>query len=90
MTLRPDNKTLESPPLGLRIFAHLLLCSGCAINGVFVPLAIPTMAPYGVPGMLISAAIGGVLGVLPARWLANKIHDGISEKSPTQYSSELE
>lgn len=68
----------DGPPLVLRIFTLVLLCSGCAINGVFVSLAIPAMASYGVRGMLAFALVGGCLGVLPARWLANKIHEGLT------------
>lgn len=75
----PQPAHVQRPPLGLRIFTLALMCTGCAINGVFVSLAVPAMAPYGVDGMLVSAVIGGVLGILPARWLANKIQAGLNE-----------
>ena len=74
---RPEPSASAHPPLGLRLFTYALLCSGCAINGVFVSLAVPAMAPYGVTGMLFAALIGGVIGVLPARWLANSIWAGL-------------
>lgn len=75
---RDDNSTLH-PPLGLRLFTLALMCAGCAINGVFVSLTIPAMAPYGVNGMLAAAAIGFLFGILPARWLARKIWEGLRD-----------
>lgn len=80
MNERTASQSIERPALVLRAFTLTLLCSGCAINGVFVSLAIPAMANYGVRGMLVFAAIGGCLGVLPARWLAIKIHEGLNEQ----------
>lgn len=74
-----NHKPADGPPLGLRVFTHALMCTGCAINGVFISLAVPAMATYGVKGMLCAAAIGGVLGIFPARWLAQKIHEGLNE-----------
>jgi hypothetical protein len=50
-----------------------------AINGAFVALAIPGLAHYGIPALLIAGLAGGILGTLPARWLARKIHEGLSE-----------
>ena len=67
------------PPLALRMFTHVMMCAGCAINGVFISLAVPAMAQFGINGMLAAAMIGGILGIIPARWLARKIHEGLSE-----------
>jgi hypothetical protein len=50
----------------------------CAINGAFIAIAVPAIAPFGVAGMAITAAIGFVLGLFPARWLARKIHEGLN------------
>jgi hypothetical protein len=50
-----------------------------AINGAFVALAIPGLAHHGIPALLIAGLAGGILGTLPARWLARKIHEGLSE-----------
>lgn len=79
MTQVDDHKPAQRPPLGLRIFTLAMMSAGCAINGVFVSLAVPAMAPYGVKGMLAAAAIGSLIGILPAHWLASKIHEGLKE-----------
>ncbi len=75
----PQPGQQPGPPLALRMFTLALMCAGCAINGVFISLAVPAMAHYGINGMLVAAAIGGVLGIFPARWLARKIHEGLNE-----------
>lgn len=80
----PQPGPQPGPPLALRMFTLALMCAGCAINGVFISLAVPAMARYGINGMLVAAAIGGVLGIFPARWLANRIHDGLKDEPPTQ------
>ncbi len=69
------------PPvsIGLLLFCYALLGPGCAINAVFVALAIPAAAPYGVTGLLVAAAIGLVLGIVPARWLARRIAEGLAD-----------
>lgn len=66
-------------PRALRLFCLALMVPACAINGTLVAVAVPFLAPYGMPALLIAAAIGGVLGVLPAQWLAKKIHEGLNE-----------
>lgn len=74
------NKTDEaSPPFWLLAFCYALMGPAVGINAVFVALAIPATAPYGVTGMLIAGMIGAILGVLPALWLARRIHQGIRE-----------
>jgi hypothetical protein len=67
------------PPMALRLFCLALMVSACAINGAFVALAVPTLAPYGIPALLVAGLIGGAIGLLPARWLAQKIHEGLRE-----------
>ena len=67
------------PPAALRYFCLALMVPACAINGAFIALAIPALAPYGIPALLIAAGIGGLAGIFPARWLARKIHEGLSE-----------
>jgi len=66
-------------PLWLSLFCYALMGPGLAINAVFVALAIPAMAPFGMNGLFAAALIGAVLGLLPARWLARKIHEGLGE-----------
>lgn len=66
------------PNIWLSLFCFALMGPACAINGAFVALAIPAMAPYGYPGLMLFATVGFVLGILPARWMARKIHAGIS------------
>ena len=73
--------TSEAPPLprALLLFCFALLGPACAINAVFVALALPVMAPYGVMGLVFAGLIGSVLGILPALWLARRIHEGIRD-----------
>jgi len=66
-------------PLGLLLFCFAMLGPGCGINGVFVALAIPAMAPYGVNGLIVAGLIGSVLGIFPALWLARRIAEGLRE-----------
>jgi hypothetical protein len=79
MENRTDSRSTEGPPLGLRLFTFALMGPACAINGAFIAIAIPAMARFGVVGMAAAAAIGFVLGIFPARWLARKIHEGLNE-----------
>lgn len=72
-------ETDSKPALGLRLFCLALMVPAGAINGAFVALAIPHLAAYGIPAHLAAGAVGGVVGVLPARWLARKIHEGLKE-----------
>lgn len=69
----------RNPPVWLRLFCFALMGPACAINGAFVALSIPALAPYGYTGLVAAAAIGAMLGVFPARWMARKIHEGIRE-----------
>lgn len=71
--------TGSKPALGLRLFCLALMVPACAINGAFIALAMPHLAAYGIPALLAASAIGGVIGVLPGRWLARKIHEGLQE-----------
>lgn len=81
MTSHDTTRTNSAPPLSLRLFCLALMVPACAINGTFVALAIPALAPYGIPALLVSSLIGGIIGILPARWLARKIHEGLREES---------
>jgi len=74
-----EQKKPQPIPFGLLLFCYALLGPGCAINGVFVALAIPATAPYGANALLIAAAIGMVLGILPALWLARRIAEGLQD-----------
>lgn len=60
-------------------FCYALMGPACAINGVFVALAIPAIAPFGFNGLAVAGVIGAVVGVAPALWLAIRIRDGIGE-----------
>lgn len=71
--------TSSRPATALRAFCLALMVPAGAVNGAFVALAIPYLAHYGVPALVIAGLVGGVLGTLPARWLARKIHEGLSE-----------
>lgn len=79
MTGDPPLATRDAPPGSLRWFCLALMVPACAINGAFVALAIPALAPFGIPALLAAACAGGALGILPARWLARKIHEGLQE-----------
>ncbi len=67
------------PPLALKVFCYAMMLSAGAINGIMLSLAIPAAAPYGFAGFAVAAALGMVAGIWPARWLARKIHDGLSD-----------
>lgn len=79
MTTAPRPAAAGPIPRGLRLFCLALMVPACAINGALVAVAIPALAPFGMPALLIASGIGGVLGLLPARWLAKKIHEGLNE-----------
>ncbi len=66
-------------PLWLLVLCYLLMGPGAGINCVFIAFAIPTLAQFGLPGLVIAFAIGMVLGIPAAVLLARKIHKGISE-----------
>lgn len=64
-------------PIGLLLFCFAMMGPACAINAAFIALAVPAMAPYGVQGLVIAGAVGSVLGIFPALWLARRIHEGL-------------
>lgn len=66
-------------PLWLSLFCYALMGPACAINGAFIAISIPAMASTGYTGLYLAAAIGALVGVLPARWMARKIHEGIAD-----------
>lgn len=76
-----DHTDAPRTPLWLLAFCYALMGPAVGINAVFVALAIPATAPFGVTGMMIAGAIGAVVGILPALWLAHRIHKGIREDS---------
>ena len=67
------------PSMALRLFCLGLMVPACAINGAFVALAVAALAPCGIPALLAAGLIGGIIGLLPASWLAKKIHEGLRE-----------
>jgi hypothetical protein len=69
----------EPVPLWLSLFCFALMGPAMGINAVFLALAIPAMAPFGTNGLIAAGLVGVAVGVLPARWLARKIHEGIGE-----------
>lgn len=69
-----------APPLWLRLFTFALMGPAMAINAAFVALAVPGMARFGLGGLVAAGAVGFVLGLLPARWLANRIHAGLEDR----------
>lgn len=69
----------SGPTPALRAFCLALMVPAGAINGAFVALAIQGLAQYGIPALLIAGLIGGAVGMLPAKWLARKIHEGLRE-----------
>jgi hypothetical protein len=69
----------EPVPRWLSLFCFALMGPAMGINAVFLALAIPAMAPFGTNGLIAAGLVGVVVGVLPARWLARKIHEGIGE-----------
>jgi hypothetical protein len=79
MSNRDASLPTSQPTTALRLFCLALMVPAGAINGAFVALAVPELAHYGIPALLIAGIAGGVLGMLPARWLARKIHEGLSE-----------
>lgn len=71
--------TRTPTPFKLVAFTYALMGPACGINGAFIALSIPPMAQFGLQGLIAAAAIGAVLGILPALWLARRIHDGLRE-----------
>jgi hypothetical protein len=66
-------------PLWIRLFCFALMGPAMSINAVLVALALPFMAPYGTDGLVLAGIAGFFTGILPARWLARRIHQGIAE-----------
>ncbi len=79
MTVTANEERPSGPPLWLSLFCFALMGPAVGINAVFVALATPAAAPYGLGGLIVAGAIGVVLGLVPARWLARKIHQGLRE-----------
>ncbi len=79
MNTKVTHEHESGPSTGLRLFCLALMVPACAINGAFIALAIPALAPYGIPALITAAGIGGVIGIFPARWLARKIHQGLRD-----------
>lgn len=73
---KPDT---EQTPIWLLAFCYALMGPACAINGAFIAIAIPAMAPLGFSGLLAAGALGAIVGIAPAIWLARRIHEGIRE-----------
>ncbi len=69
----------ERTPVWLLAFCYALMGSACAINGAFIALAIPSLAVFGLEGLVVAGAIGAAIGIFPAIWLARRIHEGIRE-----------
>lgn len=66
-------------PIWLLAFCYALMGPACAINGAFIAVAIPAMAPFGFNGLVAAGVIGALVGIAPAIWLARRIHEGIRE-----------
>ena len=79
MTAATSRKAATKPPLWLSLFCFALMGPAVGINAVFVALAVPAAAPYGIGGLIVTGAVGFMLGLGPARWLAHKIHKGLQE-----------
>jgi len=69
----------RTPPLWLSLFSFALMGPACAINGAFIAISIPALAPYGFTALYVAAAIGAACGPWPARWMARKIGEGIGD-----------
>ena len=70
----PDKQPL---PRGLFAFWLALLGPASAINAVFIALAVPAMARYGLTGLVIAGLVGSLFGIFPALWLTRRIHEGL-------------
>ena len=77
---RSPSSTSARTPAWLLAFCYALMGPACAINGAFIAISIPQMAQFGLTGLVVAGAIGALIGILPAIWLARQIHAGISEK----------
>lgn len=79
MSDEDKSQELDAVPTWLWLFSFALMGPAMGINAVFIALAIPAMAPMGTNGLIVAGLVGVVLGIFPARWLARKIHEGLSE-----------
>jgi len=66
-------------PRGLLIFCLALMGPGLGINAVLIALAVPAMAPFGTPGLVVAGLLGSLFGIFPALWLARRIDDGLRD-----------
>ena len=69
----------DGVPLWLSLFCFALMGPAVGINAVFVAVATPAFAPYGIGGLIAAGALGFVLGIIPARWLARRINEGLKD-----------
>lgn len=71
--------TGRGPSVALRLFCLALMVPACGINGVFIALAIPSLAPYGIAALVVVGIVGALIGIWPAKWLAVRIHHDLKE-----------
>jgi hypothetical protein len=69
----------HATPVWLLVFCYALLGPAMGINAVFVALAIPAMAQFGVSGLVAAGAFGALLGIVPTIWMSRQIAKGIRE-----------
>lgn len=79
MTTPIDQTGKPSTPAWLYLFCYALMGPAVGINAVLIALAIPATAPFGIQGMIVAGAVGAVIGILPAIWLARNIDAGLRE-----------
>lgn len=79
MAMTGEEPEKPQTPMWLLLFCYALMGPAMGINAVFIALAIPAMAPFGIPGLIGAGMVGAVVGILPAIWLARQIHQGIRE-----------
>ncbi len=78
--IAPDVPPPKPPtPIWLYLFCYALMGPAVGINAVLIALAIPATAPFGVQGMIVAGALGAIIGILPAIWLARNIDAGLRE-----------
>ena len=66
-------------PRWVSAFTYALMGPACAINGAFIALSVPAMSAFGTNGLIVAAAVGAIVGIWPAHWLARRIADGIRD-----------
>lgn len=79
MRQRGGGRDADQVPLWLLAFCFALMGPAMGINAVLVATAVPAMVPLGLGGLVAAGCVGVVLGVVPAVWLARRIHAGIRE-----------